>query len=313
MFFQQGFRKLRAMKAWMSHPLLYAVLCTLLIACKKDGLNNTGPWPDDASVANVISNFSYGDSAWQKADVYLPANRSSTATGVLILVHGGSWIAGDKQDLAFLIPAIQKALPNVAVVNTNYRLANGQAHRRYDGQLADLHHLVEQLKQQSAGWFISNRLSMAGISSGGHLVLSFANEINGGNSSLRGVASVSGPTDLTADAFTKTVGGQLVTAMLMGSNYLANTQGYVNASPLFQIEKGNLPPTLLVHGTIDNLVPYQQAEQMYNALKLRNAQAHKLVTLPNEGHEITASGTAAAIAAIARAGGRCRIGPASAD
>jgi acetyl esterase/lipase len=66
----------------------FTVLCS---SCKKDDSNE-----EDMSV--TMMNVSYGTNAQQKMDVYLPAGRSTTATKVIIMVHGGGWNAGDKSD-----------------------------------------------------------------------------------------------------------------------------------------------------------------------------------------------------------------------
>ena len=71
--------------------LSLVILGTILSSCKKD------EHPvEDKSVTMV--NVSYGGNAQQKMDVYLPGNRSSTATKVVIMIHGGGWNNGDKSD-----------------------------------------------------------------------------------------------------------------------------------------------------------------------------------------------------------------------
>src|SRR6185503_5219786 len=43
------------------------------------------------------------------------------------------------------------------------------------------------------------------------------------------------------------------------------------------------PPTLLIHGTKDTDVPYEQSVMMAEALK-KNGVAHELVTIPDAEH-----------------------------
>lgn len=38
----------------------------------------------------------YGNDPQQKMDVYLPADRNENSTKVLILIHGGAWVEGDR-------------------------------------------------------------------------------------------------------------------------------------------------------------------------------------------------------------------------
>ena len=67
----------------MRNFLLSTVFLAFFISsCKKE--DDT---PQDDSV--TMMNVSYGTNAQQKMDVYLPANRNSTSTKVMIMIHGG--------------------------------------------------------------------------------------------------------------------------------------------------------------------------------------------------------------------------------
>ncbi len=57
------------------------------------------PPPDPVLLKDTtIVNMPYGADGSQKLDLGLPANRSS-ATPLVIVVHGGGWSAGDKNEL----------------------------------------------------------------------------------------------------------------------------------------------------------------------------------------------------------------------
>ncbi|MEI9807388.1 MAG: hypothetical protein WDO16_05610 [Bacteroidota bacterium] len=57
-------------------------------------------------------------------DVYLPAGRSKTTTKLIILIHGGAWATGDKSDFNVFVDTLKIRLPDYAICNINYRLAN---------------------------------------------------------------------------------------------------------------------------------------------------------------------------------------------
>jgi acetyl esterase/lipase len=42
----------------------------------------------------------------------------------VILIHGGGWSGGDKQDFGLFIVELQNRLPGYAIANINYRLAS---------------------------------------------------------------------------------------------------------------------------------------------------------------------------------------------
>lgn len=79
------------------------------------------PAPNRA--ASIFTEVKYGNDPAQKMDIYLPAGRDSVSTPLLILIHGGAWISGDKSDFSPYMDSIRKILPNYAFANLNYRLA----------------------------------------------------------------------------------------------------------------------------------------------------------------------------------------------
>jgi len=69
-----------------------------------------------------LMDVAYGDHPQQKYDIYLPADRTSSKTKVLLLVHGGGWIEGDKSSMTLFIDLIKERYPQHAIVNMNYVL-----------------------------------------------------------------------------------------------------------------------------------------------------------------------------------------------
>ena len=99
--------------------LLFALSAIVLLNASC-GKNDPAPAPAPAT-ATTMSNVSYGTDANQKMDVYLPANRTTATTKVIILVHGGSWVSGDKADIASFVDTLKRRVPDYAIININYR------------------------------------------------------------------------------------------------------------------------------------------------------------------------------------------------
>ncbi len=102
--------------------ILPLLLVCFLISCSKDD-PGTGGGGTPSVAAKTMLNESYGTDPLQKMDIYLPANRSVTATKVIIMIHGGGWVGGDKADFSNMIDSLKKRLPDYAIFNINYRLA----------------------------------------------------------------------------------------------------------------------------------------------------------------------------------------------
>ena len=105
--------------------LVFGILGFLFVSCKKDtkgsgGGTNSGT---SALVDTVLQNVSYGIHAKQIMDIHLPAKRDKN-TRLVLMIHGGAWSAGDKNDFTSYIKLIKKEWPGAAIANMNYRLAS---------------------------------------------------------------------------------------------------------------------------------------------------------------------------------------------
>src|SRR5688500_14622580 len=88
-------------------------------SCRKT-INTSTP---TSVISETLTNVSYGNHPKQTMDIYLPSNRTTSSTKVLIAIHGGGLISGDKSDLAEHVETLRKRLPGYAIFNINYRLA----------------------------------------------------------------------------------------------------------------------------------------------------------------------------------------------
>jgi acetyl esterase/lipase len=261
------------------YTLLLWASTVLLLACKKEMSEPDGT---NASKAATLMNQAYGTGERQKADFYLPAGRSTTATDVLILLHGGSWVAGDKSDIDNIIPEIQSANPDVAIVNMNYTLADNGSATRFPAQLNDIETLLSFLAGKEDSWKVGSNRSLVGISSGGHLALMYAYTRNS-NGAIDLVASVVGPADLTDPYYNSQPIFQQVLTTFLGKTYTEDSLLYRGASPAWRVSN-TAPPTFLSYGALDVLVPITQPQLL--ARQLQNAAVPvEFITYPDEGHE----------------------------
>jgi len=166
----------------MKHPkyiFAYFLIAFLLISCGSDDSNNNQPPVSlDATQYYEELNVSYGSDADQVFDLYLPANRSNI-TKVMILVHGGAWIEGDKADMDGIKDIMRLDLPNVAIVNMNYRLAD-QNNLPLPMQTNDITAVINTIKANQEYYTVSDDFGFIGVSAGGHLSLlwSYTEDVN---------------------------------------------------------------------------------------------------------------------------------------
>lgn len=119
-----------------------------------------------ATDLQVRRDVPYGDHPRQVMDVYVPAAEDATGAGVVI-VHGGGWRIGDKDDYTDEATAIAEA--GLAVFNTNYRLER-HTERPWPDELVDVQSAVRFVAGHAPVFGVdANRLALLGGSAGGQL------------------------------------------------------------------------------------------------------------------------------------------------
>jgi dipeptidyl aminopeptidase/acylaminoacyl peptidase len=138
------------------------------------------------------------------------------------------------------------------------------------------------------------RIGVTGGSAGGHLaqflgVTAGVKQFDGGDgegnpdqsSAVNCVVNFYGPSDLTK-SYGKSVDAAEVLPLFFGGNLETKLREHIIGSPLYWITP-NAAPTLLVHGTEDKYVAYEQATWTLEKMKACAVEVD-LLTLQGAGH-----------------------------
>ncbi len=248
---------------------------SLFFNCNEKDSDTNPPEPLDYYEA---LNVAYGEHYQQVFDIYLPANRT-TATKTIILVHGGGWTAGDKNDMNGFVEFLLQELPEYAIVNLNYRLATTslQAHPM---QINDITAAVNFLKDNTSTYTISENLGFIGTSAGAHLSLLWSYAFDT-ESNVNMVCSIVGPTNFTDPNYLNSTNSELL-AMLQALGGNTSTSFLEEVSPYHQVDE-TAPPTQLFYGGLDPLVPTSQGVLLRDKLETLNV-IHEFTLYENEAH-----------------------------
>lgn len=304
-----------------------AVLCVvaaMLLAVVVINLVKASTKPPKPIVHKDLYYVDGSTNPFQTLDLYLPGQPSKQKLPLVIMVHGGAWVAGDKNHIgagALLLPK------GFAVASLNYRLAQNAPH---PAQINDCKAAIRWLRSHATEYNIDpNRFGCWGHSAGGHLAAlvgttgdidevgerdqtteaqkgleKTATVVNkrskalspaGGTvtpSSVQAVCDWAGPTDLTSIASQAGPDSRIdfhnpgnpVAVLLAGKT--ADT--CPDASPIFFLSADD-PPMLLVHGEKDDVVPAAQSRELYERAQSQGAAAPEVQLLlePAEGHALS--------------------------
>jgi pectinesterase len=203
---------------------------------------------------------------------------------IVLVVHGGGWSSGDKADwTAPFLDLLTKA-GDFTWFSINYRPA--PAHR-WPACLEDVQTAVRWVKTHAKEFKgDSDRLALLGYSAGGHLVCQAA-VLAQDDTRVQAVVGFAPPTDHVADSQRREGLSPSMTNLLNRAKTLDEPTLAVlrEISPLHHVKPG-LPPFLLVHGTDDKSVPYEQSVRFQAKLRETGVPCD-LITINGAPHRIT--------------------------
>ena len=196
-----------------------------------------------------------------------------------ILVHGGGWVAGDKQQyITYIFQPLTDA--NFAWFSINYRLA---PQFKFPADTDDVAAAIRWIKANAAKYHVDpHRIALIGESAGGHLV-SFVGAQSDPATRVAAVVSMYGIHDfITASIAWHPIPEEILKLFGISGVDAQSAPILVKASPVVYIHK-NMPPYLLMHGSKDEDVPYEQSVEMCDKMKKAGARC-ELITIEDAPH-----------------------------
>lgn len=237
--------------------------------------------PTNVLDALTMLDVSYGDHEQQVYDLYLPEGRTSNATKTIILIHGGSWTGGDKENINELIPLVQSTHPDHAVVNMNYVLAQPPVVPAFPNQFLDVQLAIQTLKENSQSLAITEEFGLVGSSAGAHIAMMYDYQYDT-NDDVKFVANIVGPSDFTDPNYSQIVDIDTAINGFVDENAYPENTNFIEAlSPAFAVSN-NSSPTLLFYGNQDPIVPLSNGQRL--EVELENSNIPHLFTVYDGGH-----------------------------
>lgn len=235
----------------------------------------------------------YGTHERQIVDLCIPDDASGDL-GLVLFIHGGAWIGGDKSSYEGGMNYGASSL-GIATASVNYR---------YLSEDVDLHDIIDdidaalaQIKKKGAEVGVNiNKVLLTGDSAGGHLSLLYAySRKNTAPITPVAVISNSGPTDLYDNNFyfNNAMGDTAAICDLMskacGKRFTYETKDSAKAE-LYSVSpvayaSADCVPTVINHGDSDTIVPFSNAVTL-DALLTQYGVEHELNVYNGANHDL---------------------------
>lgn len=238
-----------------------------------------GPAAIPESVS-IEANIPYDQYKETVLDILQPKAPSKEKRPGMIVIHGGGWVAGTK-DQRVQYACLKYVERGFVVANVEYRLAKIAT---APAAVTDVLKAAQWFHKNAAKYHVDpRRIAVTGDSAGGHLALMVAMTPHsarlGPPAKVAAVVDFYGITDV-ADLLEGPNRKQYAVTWVPeqeGRRELAK-----RISPMTYVRK-DVPPILALHGDVDKTVPYEQSANLARELQSAGASA-RLITVSGQAH-----------------------------
>ncbi|MCR5783312.1 MAG: alpha/beta hydrolase [Clostridia bacterium] len=240
---------------------------------------------------NTYYDVPYGSGAREVYDLVIPKGAKGE-TNLILLIHGGAWIGGDKKDSRDSL--VSQAANGYCAAAINYTFISDKTDISFI--LDEITMALKAIKGKGSEIGISiNKAMLYGHSAGGNLSLLYAYS-RAEEAPVKPVAvfGMSAPTDLTdvqsyIDGDFEEDSACSLFSMACGFRFtkenLEEAKPYLaKVSPVTYVSSSCVP-TVLAHGQRDTTVSFSQSEKL-DALLTQYGVKHEFVVFPNSGHDL---------------------------
>ena len=257
----------------------FSILCAVAILAQvpKDLRPSKPPAvPPSAAIEKDVPYSTYKETV---IDILQPKDAAQGKRPGVLLIHGGGWTGGIKED-RMEYAAAKYLEKGFVVANVEYRLAKvAKAPAAVEDVLKAANWFRDNAKKYNVD---ANRIVVTGDSAGGHLALMVGMTPKsarlGPPAKVAAVVNFYGITDVE-DQLAGTNKREYAVTWMPDEASLPQ-----RVSPITYVRKG-IPPILTIHGDADETVPYEHATRLTKALLDAGAEA-TLHTVAGEGHSI---------------------------
>ena len=239
----------------------------------------------------VYKDVSYLDRDACSMDIYLPRGvGADTPRGVILFIHGGSWSGGDKSDEELRSRLLASC--GYVSVSINYTLWTEETKTEYNvsAVLDEIDAALIKIRSfLSERGIEAEKVALAGYSAGAHLAMLYSySRHTTAPLDVAFVSSMAGPADISESAWGRDM-AKRVGVRLTGVEITDEMLDSGEADPLLKSVSPtsyvthDSPPTLIMHGGRDDVVPVANADLLIDALRA-NSVTYDYVYMNRSNH-----------------------------
>ena len=271
-------------------------------------------WND--SEGTTYRDLRYGDGTRNTYNLVIPTDKHPDA--LMLFIHGGSWISGEKEDMEYEVHRYAKM--GYATATMNYsRLGQDTLDvsmpynsPSFESMVKEIYACVEAIKVKGKELGCDfKQMAIGGYSAGGHLAKLYATRYATTSPiPVKFQISWVGPADLNLlfpmdtvlvdkilsgeqsediqkqrqelKHLLQSITGEIITDEELSIEVIKNIR--LTGSPLHYVSKST-PPAILAYGGKDWLVLSEHGKRMADAMQSKGVD-HSLIIFPNSGHEL---------------------------
>lgn len=244
----------------------------------------------DISESIFLNQVAYGLDPRQTLEIEYRPN-DANPTPMVLFIHGGSWISGDKSMMRRYQQQVVDA--GYGYVSMNYRFIMTGA--TYLDMLDDIQLVIQFLKDFASDLNVdTTRMAMVGESAGAHLAMLYAYR-NVSPIPIEFAMALVPPVDFTDPGYLSfgdptvqlfLANGLMATSLIGPEDLVANgyPDAWMDASPIHHLSTAI--PTLIGYAGLDELIPLSNMEGFLMAATAINAPI-EAIFFPNSGHSLS--------------------------
>ena len=244
----------------------------------------------DINESIFLNQVAYGLDPRQTLEIEYRPN-DITPTPVVLFIHGGSWISGDKSVMRRYQQQVVDA--GYGYVSMNYRFIMTGA--TYLDMLDDIQLVIQFLKDFASDLNVdTTTMAIVGESAGAHLAMLYAYR-NDSPIPIEFAMALVPPVDFTDPGYLSfgdpdvqlfLANGLMATSLMSPDDILEDgyPASWIDASPVTHL--ANAIPTLIGYAGQDELIPMSNMQRLLQASSAINAPIQAIL-FPNSGHSLS--------------------------